>query len=130
LRRFGETAVGVMESRIDRDVPIRKPGARRVNRVRVLIKFDDGERSRRATEDLLSQRLFSIVLAVHAAEVSLAENPARLGKILELIQVQSAASQGLYKVSVAGGLTGNLGGVQQKVRRIWDRGIDEAAFLC
>jgi signal transduction histidine kinase len=63
-----------------------------MNKVRTLIKLDDRERARRATEDSLSQRLFSIILAVHAAEASLDKDPDRLEATLELIRTQSAAS--------------------------------------
>jgi hypothetical protein len=47
---------------------------------------------RRQGEEKLSQRLYSIILAVHAAENSLLKDPARLSAILELIHNQSAAS--------------------------------------
>lgn len=55
-------------------------------------KHSEAMRLRRETEDVLSQRLFSIILAVHAAETSLIESPKRLSAILELIHTQSAAS--------------------------------------
>ena len=47
---------------------------------------------RRVGDDEIAQRLFSIILAVRAAENSLVKNPARLTAILELIHTQSAAS--------------------------------------
>jgi signal transduction histidine kinase len=49
-------------------------------------------RLRREGQDRLSQRLFSIILAVHAAENNVDKNPDLLPAILSLIHTQSAAS--------------------------------------
>ncbi len=50
------------------------------------------EHSLRATEEMLAQRLYSILLAVHSAEANLARRPDRLAATLELIRLQSIAS--------------------------------------
>jgi hypothetical protein len=55
-------------------------------------KCDHLSRLRREAEDQLSQRLFSIILAVHAAQNSADENPGLLPAILTLIKAESAAS--------------------------------------
>jgi hypothetical protein len=53
---------------------------------------DDPAASRRSAEEVISQRLYSIILAVHAAEQQLADDPVRLAAILALIRTQSVAS--------------------------------------
>ncbi len=50
------------------------------------------EHSLRATEEMLAQRLYSILLAAHAAEANLARRPDRLAATLELIRLRSIAS--------------------------------------
>ncbi|MGE5602758.1 MAG: histidine kinase [Nitrososphaerales archaeon] len=82
----------MMEVAIEQRASVRKLRTRIPNKVRVQMKLDDRERARRMTEDVIAQRLFSIILAAHAAETSLEKDPARLEAILELIRTQSAAS--------------------------------------
>lgn len=57
-----------------------------------VFRLNDDHGQRRSTEETLSQRLFAIILAVHAAEANLGADPIRLAAILELIHAQSTAS--------------------------------------
>lgn len=56
------------------------------------VECDDRSRLRRQHQEELSQRLYSIILAVHAAENIVGDHPGLMSAILELIHTQSAAS--------------------------------------
>ena len=56
------------------------------------LELEDRGHLRRVAEDVISQRLFSILLAAYAAETRLLEDPVQLAEVLELIRTQSAAS--------------------------------------
>jgi hypothetical protein len=78
---------------LSNDVPAseRKLEARKGQKSRTRIEPDDHERLRRAGEEMISQHLYSIILAIHTAEASLVKNPGRLPAILGLIHTQSEA---------------------------------------
>jgi hypothetical protein len=72
-------------------VPLQNLEARNDLELNKLGEYAERERVHRTTEEVISQRIYSIVLAIHAAERSLTQNPSHLPKILDLIHTQAEA---------------------------------------
>ena len=79
---------GVLDANKVREAEESEREAGRIGRPRA----DELPRARRVIEDILSQRLFAIILAVHAAENGLGGNRERVAAMLELIHNESVAS--------------------------------------